>query len=121
MDYSSDLKERLFHFATRCIKFLRTLPTRDEYKIIKYQLIKASTSSGANYNEAQAATTKADFHNKVKISLREIIESNYWLNILDAIVDVKIDRDELLSLIKESEELIKILGTIANKTKKDIS
>jgi four helix bundle protein len=94
------------------------LPSRDEYKIIKYQLIKSSTSSGANYNEAQAATTKADFHNKTKISLREMIESNYWLTIIDMIVDVKIDREELKYLIKESEELLKILSTIANKTKK---
>ncbi len=118
MEYNSDLKNRLLHFATRCIKFLRSLPSRDEYKIIKYQLIKSSTSSGANYNEAQAATTKADFHNKTKISLREMIESNYWLTIIDMIVDVKIDREELKYLIKESEELLKILSTIANKTKK---
>ena len=118
MDYTNNLKDRLFHFAIRCIKFLRKLPTKDEYKIIKYQLIKASTSAGANYNESQAATTKADFHNKTKISLREMIESNYWLKITDAIIDIKIDQEELDFLINESEELIKILSTIANKTKK---
>ncbi len=118
MNYRNDLKDRLFHFAVRCIKFLRTLPTRDEYKIIKYQLIKASSSSGANYTESQAATTKPDFHNKTKISLREMIESSYWLNIIDAIIDIKIDQKELKYLIKESDELIKILSTIANKTKK---
>ncbi len=88
MEHQNDLSERLFHFAVRCIKFLRKLPTTEEYRIIKYQLIKASTSSGANYNESQASTSRADFHNKVKISLREMIEANYWLKIIKSIIDI---------------------------------
>jgi four helix bundle protein len=81
----SDLSERLFEFAVRCIKYLRTLSYDTEYKIIRYQLIKSSTSAGANYEESQGATSKADFHNKVKISLREMKESNCWLKIIKAI------------------------------------
>ena len=49
----NDLSERLLNFAVRCIKFLRKLPDNTEYKVIRYQLIKSSTSSGANYLPGQ--------------------------------------------------------------------
>jgi len=42
----------------RIIKFIRNLPTTTEYKVIKYQLTKSATSSGANYEEAQAGHQK---------------------------------------------------------------
>ncbi len=48
MEKQNDLSKRLFNFAVRCIKFLRTLSGAAEYRVIKYQLIKSSTSSGAN-------------------------------------------------------------------------
>lgn len=110
-----DLKERLFEFAIRCIKYLRVLPESTEYKVIKHQLIKSSTSSGANYEEAQAGSSKADFNNKVRISLREMRESNYWLRVLKSIIDGK--KEELDWLLDESEELKKILGSICQKTR----
>jgi four helix bundle protein len=59
----NDLDKRLFDFAVRVIKFLRTLPATSEYNVIKYQLTKSATSSGANYEEAQAGSSRADFTN----------------------------------------------------------
>ncbi|MEJ2616537.1 MAG: four helix bundle protein, partial [Ignavibacteriaceae bacterium] len=81
---------------------------------IRYQLAKCSTSSGANYEESQAGSSKADFNNKVRISLREMRESNYWLRVIDAIISIK-DK-ELSFLLYESGQLKKILGSIVNKT-----
>lgn len=66
----NDLNERLFAFAVRCLKFIQTLPHSPEYKIIEYQLAKSSTSSGANYEESQAGSSRAYFANKIKISLK---------------------------------------------------
>jgi len=65
------LGQRLFDFAVRIIKFCRALPRGKEYEIIKYQLIKASTSSGANYEEAQGGISRADFFNKSIFLLRK--------------------------------------------------
>jgi four helix bundle protein len=59
----NDLMNRLYEFAVRAIKFLKTLPGTPEVKIIRYQLIKSSTSSGASYEEAQVGSSKADFTN----------------------------------------------------------
>ena len=73
------LGDRLFRFAIDALTFLGSLPKNSEAQIIRYQLAKASSSSGANYEEAQAASSKADFSNKMKIVLREMRESNYPL------------------------------------------
>jgi hypothetical protein len=50
---NNDLNERLFTFAVRCLKFIKTIPDTAEYKVIKYQLAKSSTSAGANYSPRQ--------------------------------------------------------------------
>jgi len=46
---NKDLNDRLFNFAVNVLKFLPKLPQTPEFKIIRYQLAKSSTSSGANY------------------------------------------------------------------------
>ena len=76
---NNDLTKRLFRFSVGVIVFLRDIKNNQEAGIIKHQLIKAATSSGANYEESQAASSKADFTNKVSISLKEMRESNYPL------------------------------------------
>ena len=111
----NDLEQRLFKFAVRKIKHLRTLPNSSEYNVIKYQLTKSATSSGANYEEAQAGSSKADFTNKVRISLREMRESNYWLRIIEGINTEQ--NNELHYLIQESKELKLILGAIVQKSR----
>lgn len=115
---NNDLNDRLFSFAVNVLKFLPKLPSTPEFKVIRYQLSKSSTSSGANYEEAQAGSSKPDFNNKVRIALREMRESNYWLRIIKAMLtDIK-SIDQLDFLIIESDELKKILGSIVTKTNK---
>ncbi len=110
-----DLNDRLFRFAIDVMLFLRTIGDNRETGIIKFQLTKSATSGGANYEESQAASSKADFINKVNISLKEIREANYWLRIVR---ESKINRSEnLVKLIRESEELKKILATICKNAR----
>ncbi len=114
----NDLQERLFSFSVRVFNFIKTLPNTPEYSVVRYQLAKSSTSSGANYEEAQAASSKPDFIYKNEISLRELRESNYWLRLLAATDQSgKLNREELKYLEAESEELKKILGSIVSKSK----
>ena len=96
----NDLLNRTFLFDVAVIKFLRTLPDTSDLKIIKYQLVKAATSIGANYEEAQAGSSKADFINKVDISLKEARESNYWLRLIEALEK---ESFELTVIINESK------------------
>jgi four helix bundle protein len=113
----NELIDRLFNFAVRSINFIKLLPDTPEFKTIRYQLSKSSTSAGANYEEAQGAASRADFNNKVRISLREMRESNYWYRIIDATIPDTIKNEELKSLLIESNELKKILGSIVSKTR----
>ena len=112
----NDLCERLFEFAVRVIEFLKTLPYTPENKTIRTQLSKSACSSGANYEEAQGGSSRADFTNKVRLSLREMRESNYWLRIIKRTV-VEINVFELDYLIQESSELKNILGSIVQKSR----
>ena len=112
----NDLCERLFEFAVRVIEFLKTLPYSPESKTIRIQLSKSACSSGANYEEAQGGSSRADFTNKVRLSLREMRESNYWLRIIKRTV-IEINMTELDYLIKESSELKNILGSIVQKAR----
>ena len=111
-----DLCERLFEFAVKVIEFLKTLPYSPENKTIRTQLSKSACSSGANYEESQSGSSKPDFTNKVRISLREMRESDYWLRIIKHTV-TEVNNEQLDFLIKESGELKKILGSIVQKSR----
>jgi len=115
----NNLQKRIFDFVVEVILFLRTLPHSQEYRMIKTQLIKAASSTGANYEEAQAASSKADFIYKTEISLKEMRESNFWLRLIKSIsAEIHLDREKLIYLINESAELKLILGSIVSKSKK---
>ena len=117
MKYKNELSKRLLYFAVDVIQYVRKLPKQAEYNIIRYQLIKSVTSSGANYQEAQSAYSLADFRNKVHISLKEISETTYWLEIISSLLESENEQIHLNSLLIESRELEKILGSIIQKTK----
>jgi four helix bundle protein len=78
-----------------------------------HQLLRAATSVGANLEEARAGQSKADFHAKLRISLKEARESHYWLRLLrdsGCIAAQRID-----PLLQEANELVAILTSIAKK------
>ena len=113
----NELTERLFKFSVNVIKFLKELPNNPENSIVRYQLAKCSTSAGANYEESQAGSSKADFVNKVRIALREMRESSYWLRLIKA-SSLTDNIQDLDVLINESAELKNILGSIVQKCRK---
>ena len=108
----NNLHKRLFKFAIDTIKMLRTLKGGNDLRIIENQLGKSATSSGANYEESQAAVSRPDFGNKIGISLKEMRESNYWLRILKELYP---ENGEVLRLTTESQELKNILGSISHE------
>ncbi|MDZ8264542.1 four helix bundle protein [Nostoc sp. ChiQUE01b] len=72
-------------------------------------------SIGANVEESQSAQSKADFVSKLQISLKEAKETKYWLRIL--VTTGIVEDNKLLPLIKENEEIIKVIAAIVVKTK----
>jgi len=72
--YENDLSERLLKFAVDVILYLRTVKNTVETMDMKRQLVKSSTSSGANYEESQGSPTRPDAKTKIGISLKEMRE-----------------------------------------------
>ena len=115
--YDIPLDKRIFNFVVRIINYLQKLPKSTINNVIIYQLTKASSSIGANYDEAQGASSKNDFVAKVAIAHREAKESNYWLRLIKASeID---DNNELNYLTQESFEIRNILGSIVGKVRRN--
>ena len=116
-EYDVPLDKRIFNFVIRVIKHLKNHPSSTINNVIIFQLTKSSSSIGANYEEAQGASSKSDFIAKVAISHREAKESNYWLRLIKG---SEIDNsDELTYLIQESLEIRNILGSIVGKARRN--
>ncbi len=110
-----DLEERTLKFAKEVIKFVKNLPrTIANIEIIK-QLVRASGSVGSNYIEANEALSKKDFAMRVKICRKESKESRYWLKLIE--VNSEDAEKQRKLLIQEATELMKIFGSILEKTK----
>jgi len=110
-----DIKERTFRFAQRVLEIVEMLPKNRVCDVIAYQLTKSGTSVGANVEEADGCLTKPDFINKMAISRKEAKEARYWLRLISG----KYIKEDIISDdIKEAEEIINILSSIINKTRK---
>ncbi len=107
-----DLQERTAIFSERVIHFCRCLKLDSVSRPLVSQLVRSSTSIGANYTEANSASSRKDFRNKVFISKKEAQETRYWLRLLSPLVD---DTQELNDLSEECQELIQILQSISSK------
>ena len=81
------------------------------------QVLRSGTSIGANVHEAIYAQSKADFVNKMNISMKEAGETSYWLTILHR--TEYIDTDQYNSLNSDCVELNKLLISIIKKTKEN--
>src|SRR5437879_9351911 len=79
----AELEQRTKRFALRAIGFVAELPKSKVNDVLGYQLLKAGTSVGANYREANRAESRNDFIHKIAIVEKEASESQYWLEICD--------------------------------------
>lgn len=82
IEFAEALKTRTKKFVVDNIKFFRTLPKTEEAKIIGRQLLRSSSSVGANYRAACWARSKAEFHSKLSTVVEEADESVFWMEIL---------------------------------------
>ncbi len=109
-----DLEERTLDFSKRVLKLCGALPKNDVNKRLTDQVLRSSTSVGANYIEANEKLSKKDFKHRIKISRKECKETTYWFNL---IVEANPKFEERMkSLIQESIEIRKILSAILDKS-----
>jgi four helix bundle protein len=111
-----DLEERTAKFGEDIIEFAKKIPQSSITLPLITQLVKAATSVGANYCEADDACSKKDFVNKIAICKKESRESKHWLRMVAKAQETL--RDEAKKHSNEAQELNLIFASIINKCKK---
>lgn len=115
MDKRYDLEPRTLDFSKKVIRICKLLPKNTiNFKLID-QLMRSASSIGANYREANETETKKDFQYRIRICRKESKETIYWLNlIIEANQEFK---NQVIPLINESQEFVKIFAAILGKTR----
>ena len=103
-----DIAERLLEFAVRVVRLASALPKSSVGQHICVQIVHSGTSAGANYEEARGAESHADFAHKLGVSLKELRETRYWLNIISRTALVSPGR--MKDILQEADELCRIVG-----------
>ena len=110
--------EKSFDFAVRIVNLHKYLTREHKEFILSKQLLRSSTSIGANVSEAQRGQSKADFTAKMSIALKEASESEYWIKLLYR--TEYLSKEQYNSLNTDIQELIGLLTAIcrtSNQTK----
>ena len=111
-----DLEERTEKFGEATIDLCKTTKQTTITAPVINQLIRSATSIGANYMEANGASSKKDFINKIFICKKEAQETKHWLRMLTTCdTDLQFG---LLKQWKECQELTLIFQKIASSARK---
>ena len=112
----SELRRRTKSFAIEVIHLCVALPSSDEARVIKRQLLRSGTSPGAHCREATRARSDAEMISKIETALQELDESVYWMELL---VDTGLVAPERLQpLMREADELIAMAVTAVRTIKR---
>ena len=106
----SEVKQRAYKFSIETIRFIEEeTKRRPLYYALTDQLIRATTSIGANIVEATSSSSKREFIRYFEIALKSAYESKYWLCIFRD--GLKCDKEQTEKLIKEADELAKMIAS----------
>ena len=119
-DYGQDVRDRAFRFACRTVRFCDQIWKHGgAARVLAPQLVRCSTSIGANLEEARGAESRRDFISKCSIALKEARETRYRLALT---VETHLgSRAEAQLLLREAEELAAILGAIVRNARRHLN
>ncbi len=115
----NNIRDKSFAFAVRMVQLFKYLQSDKREYIMSKQLMRSGTSVGAMVREAEHSESKKDFLHKMAIAQKEINESIYWLELLNA--TEYLTQKQFEDLNKDAIELIKIITTIIKNTKKNLT
>jgi len=112
----TQIKDRTKQIGLKVIKLIDDLPNKPSVWTISKQIVRSSTSIGANYRAACRAKSTDDFINKLQIVEEKTNETLYWLEILEE--SSLIQKDKIADLMKETNEILSIIIASINTTQK---
>lgn len=108
-----DLRKRTFEYGRRVVRLYAALPRSKVAQVFGDQLLRAGTSVGANYREAQRGRSTAEFKAKIGDCLREADESLYWIEQIEA--ESLVPAIRLTDIKDETSQLIAIFVTLLKR------
>lgn len=112
-----DLEERTSDFGKKVICFLKNVPETTISRPIINQLVKSSTSIGANYMEADCAESRRDFRHKISICKKESKETMHWFRMVMEIIPKNM-KEQCKEYKQEAKELTLIFSKIIHSCDK---
>ena len=107
------LMNKSMSLAIRIVNLYKWLCNEKNEFVLSKQLLRCGTSIGANLSEAQSAISKSDFASKVYISLKECMETQYWIELLYK-TDY-LNEEQYLSIKNDAAEMGKLLSSVTKK------
>lgn len=116
---TNDLKERTLVFSAKIMDLVEKLPETKAVCVVSDQILRSSSSVGANYRAAGRSKSLRDFINKLKIVEEEADETLYWLELLER--RNVVPSEMLKPLIIEANELVSIFVASINTAKSNLA
>ena len=107
--------EKSKKFAVRIVRLYQYLSDEKKEFVLSKQILRSGTSIGANVHEATQGQSNADFVVKMSISLKEAVETEYWLDLL--YTTDYVDQAQYTSIARDCKELVKLLTAIVKTSR----
>lgn len=107
--FKNDFYKQLVRYSIHMISFCDGVRNSIKLRSVADQLVRSSTSIGANIVEAKASSSKKDFLNYFQIALKSAHETQYWLIIIRE-SDSEF-RGKTIELLNETVEISKIISS----------
>jgi four helix bundle protein len=104
------VQQKSFAFAVRIVNLYKFLCEEKKEFVLSKQILRCGTSIGANIEESIGGQSDKDFFTKLTIAYKEARETVYWLRLL--LATDYLNQEQADSLLKDAEEICKILGKI---------
>lgn len=105
-----NIRHRCFYFSKEVIEFVNNLKFPIVFSSLFDQLVRASTSIGANVIEGKAGVSKKDWLKYLGIALKSANETKYWLCLIRDSFDY--DKENINKMVLEADELSRIIASI---------
>ncbi len=115
----SIIAKKSFIFALKIIGVYKFLIVEKKEFVLSKQILRSGTSIGANVEEALGGQSKKDFVAKLSVAYKEARETSYWLKLLRE--SNYLGKDEVSLLLRDTDEILKIIGTIQKTIKKSLT
>ena len=111
----SEVRNRARQFAIEVVGICKQIDVRGGNGVLVNQIVRSATSIGANIHEANYAASKADFVNKLQIALKECYETEYWVDLMEAVGCITTDSKS--QLLQQSGVIRRMLVKSINTVK----